>query len=422
MTAGDIRKLGDVAVFMNGGAWNQNEYVDPGIPVVRVSDCHEGTVDLTDCKYLPASSLSLYAKHRLVHGDLIIATVGSHPTQPGSVVGRPTIVPKQAQGALLNQNSVCIRPRDRSLDKGYLGYLGRSDYFREYIIACARGSANQVWMSISLLKQMPVPIPPPMTQHKIAAILSAYDDLIENNLRRIKILEEMAQALYREWFVNFRFPGHESVRMVDGIPEGWEIRRAVDGISVNPRMEVPKAERRPYVAMEGLSTSSMLVEITEFREGNSGAKYRNGDTLFARITPCLENGKTGFVQFLPSDDSVGIGSTEFIVLRSRTLCPEYVYILARFEDFRSNAIKSMTGASGRQRVRSECFDNYLFAHPDTETLSAFSGLVEPMFTYAHMLSQKNANLRQTRDLLLPKLISGEVDVSELDIEIGEVET
>ena len=157
----------------------------------------------------------------------------------------------------------------------------------------------------------------------------------------------------------------------------------------------------------------MLIENIGKRDGNSGSKFRNGDTLFARITPCLENGKTGFVQFLPNDEVSAFGSTEFIVLRSRTLTPELVYLLARSDAFRENAIKSMSGASGRQRVREACFNTFYLANPDQETLIKFGEIVRPMFKLAHSLSQKNLNLRTTRDLLLPKLISGEIDVSSL---------
>jgi type I restriction enzyme S subunit len=163
--------------------------------------------------------------------------------------------------------------------------------------------------------------------------------------------------------------------------------------------------------MNCLADNSMLIDNPGERDGNSGSKFRNGDTLFARITPCLENGKTGFVQFLPSDEAVAFGSTEFIVLRCRTLTPEFVYLLARSDAFRDNAIKSMSGASGRQRVREACFDTFLLANPDRATLAKFDAVVRPMFRLIHSLALKNSNLRTTRDLLLPKLISGELDVA-----------
>lgn len=320
----------------------------------------------------------------------------------------------------LAQRVILLRGNPRLIDQQYYFQALKSPLVQAGLRARATGTTVS-GIKQSELRQVEVPYHPLPIQHKIAAILSAYDDLIETNTRRIRVLEEMAQALYREWFVRYRFPGHENVRMVHSqlgkAPAGWTPTKVPDAICINPRTPVPKGEEKPYVAMNGLSNDSMLIKITEYRTGNSGAKYRNGDTLFARITPCLENGKTGFVQFLPCADAVGIGSTEFIVLRSKTLCSEYVYLLARTAEFRGNAIKSMSGASGRQRVQEQCFERFVITHPDPETLAKFSEVVRPFFRMIFLLSEKNANLRRTRDLLLPRLISGELDVSGLDIAV-----
>jgi type I restriction enzyme S subunit len=155
----------------------------------------------------------------------------------------------------------------------------------------------------------------------------------------------------------------------------------------------------------------MLIADVEQRSGNSGSKFQNGDTLFARITPCLENGKTGFVQFLDDPAAVAFGSTEFIVLRSRTLTPEFVYLLARSDEFRANAIKSMTGASGRQRVQERCFDQFVLAQPPQALLERFTQIVRPQFRLIQQLHLKITNLRRTRDLLLPRLLSGQIHLS-----------
>ncbi|MCX6914762.1 MAG: restriction endonuclease subunit S, partial [Verrucomicrobia bacterium] len=244
-----------IAEFTNGGAWNQNEYSDEGVPVVRVTDIKNETVDLSDCKFLPKSSVRKYAKHLLRAGDLVICTVGSHPTQPGSVVGRAAVMPGTAHGALLNQNTVCIRSSSPEVDQGWLGYIGRSREFHDYIINRARGSANQVRMAIGLLKEMPIEVPPLLVQRRIAGILSAYDELMENSQRRIRILEAMARALYREWFVQFRFPGHEKLysspsgrgrgegaqlvsSLLGDIPQGWEAR-TLGAIAEDMRHNVP---------------------------------------------------------------------------------------------------------------------------------------------------------------------------------------
>jgi type I restriction enzyme S subunit len=293
---------------------------------------------------------------------------------------------------------------------------------RSALAAKAQGAAQQN-LNQDLIRGFPISLPELRVQQAVASILSAYDDLIENNTRRIKILEKMAQMLYREWFVNFRFPGHENVKMVKSelglIPEGWSAKCVTEAVLVSPTTKVPKEDIKPFVPMGSLSDNLMLISEIEEREGNSGTKFKNGDTLFARITPCLENGKTGFVQFLPSDDTVAFGSTEFIVLRSRTVCPEYVYLMARSSEFRDNAIKSMSGATGRQRVQEACFGRFFIAEPDRTTLERFQNAASPIFRLIHSLSAKNANLRTTRDLLLPKLISGEIPVEAAAVPMAQ---
>jgi type I restriction enzyme S subunit len=199
---------------------------------------------------------------------------------------------------------------------------------------------------------------------------------------------------------------------VPSLSIGWDLVPLRDAVEVNPKVAVPKNGEKPFVSMGGLSNDSMIIEGIESRAGNSGAKFQNGDTLFARITPCLENGKTGFVQFLPDAKSVAFGSTEFIVLRSKTLTPEFVYLLARSDEVRGPAIKSMSGASGRQRVQEQCFDSMTVVQPPPDLLERFTDIVRPMFRLVHQLHLQNQNLRRTRDLLLPRLMSGQLCLSD----------
>jgi len=183
-------------------------------------------------------------------------------------------------------------------------------------------------------------------------------------------------------------------------------------VEVDPKVVVPRDGEKPFVSMGALSNDLMSIGEIEQRAGNSGSKFQNGDTLFARITPCLENGKTGFVQFLPDARSCAFGSTEFIVLRSKTLTPEFVYLLSRTDEFRGTAIKSMSGASGRQRVQERCFDSVSVVQPPAEILARFTEIVGPMFRLVHQLHLQNLNLRATRDLLLPRLLSGQLTLAK----------
>ena len=257
-------------------------------------------------------------------------------------------------------------------------------------------------------------VPSLKEQIQIVLMLEKYDRLIENNNRRIAILEEMAQSLYREWFVNFRFPGHEAIEFKDSplgqIPEGWEVKASNEVIDINPRTSLPKKGIKPFVPMTSLSESSMIIGDIEEREGNSGTKFKNRDTLFARITPCLQNGKIGYVQFLNEENPIGFGSTEFIVLRESILPSEFIYCLARSPNFRSHAINSMAGADGRQRVKPDCFSAYFLAVPPKRLLERFTSIAKPCFDEIHNLNKKNKILRSQRDMILPKLISGNISI------------
>lgn len=261
-------------------------------------------------------------------------------------------------------------------------------------------------------------VPDVRRQRRIAEILAAYDDLIENNTRRIAILEEMARRLFEHWFVEFEFPGARGLRCVDteigATPEGWEVAPVKAVVAFDPPTPVAKSGEKPFVPMAALSTSSMVIDGVERRGGNSGSKFRNGDTLLARITPCLENGKTGYVAFL-EDGETAFGSTEFIVLRGRRVSPEFVYLLARSARFREHAIKSMSGATGRQRVRSDNLQDLKIAVPPPNIDTAFRDIARPMFRLIHTLHEANRRLRAARDLLLPKLISGEIEVGAAPI-------
>jgi type I restriction enzyme S subunit len=259
------------------------------------------------------------------------------------------------------------------------------------------------------LDSLIVPVFDPDREQYIADILSAYDGLIENNQRRIVLLEEAAQHLYSEWFVRLRFPGHEHTRSTNGVPEGWESVPTPDAVVINPRTSLSNEEEHWFVEMADLPTGSMVIQQARKREGRSGSKFQNGDTLFARITPCLENGKTAFVDFM-AEGEVGRGSTEFIVLRSKQLAPEFVYCLARTYDFRENAIKSMIGSSGRQRVQESCFEKFLVRVPPRTLLNLFTESARPMFDQIKGLHTQNQKLRAARDLLLPRLMNGEIAV------------
>lgn len=405
--------------FSRDGEWGEEEKFDDSVKVNVVrgtdfEDVREGTLEDVPTRFIAKR----FAEYKTLQPwDILIEVAGGTKDQP---TGRTVLItPRLLQHSSLPLTCASfarfIRIDDEVVDPRYLfwhlQWMYKTRRLKKYNTQHTGVSRFQ-WTTF--IEEEKLRIPARQTQLRIADILGAYDDLIANNRRRIKLLEEIATTIFQKWFMHFRFPGHTEVEMreteIGEVPESWDVVTVPEAIEVNPRIPIPDGEKH-YVPMANVSEDSMVVTHAEMRDQRRGRKFQNGDTLFARITPSLENGKTGFVQFLPSDDDVGVGSGELIGLRSKTLCPEYVYLLARTERFRQNAIKSMTGSSGRQRVQLDCFDNFPIVQPDPDTIDRFERTVRPMFKSVQNLVERNQTLRETRDLLLPRLVTGEIEIA-----------
>lgn len=274
-------------------------------------------------------------------------------------------------------------------------------------------------------------VPPRLDQDRIAELLGSLDDKIELNRRMAATLEEMARALFKSWFVDFDpvrakaegrdaglpadiaalFPArfHE-----DGVPDGWGYGSLTRLLDANPQTPLKAGTAAPYVDMAALPSSGPSVSNYIIRDAGSGSRFQQGDTLVARITPCLENGKTALVDFLENGE-IAWGSTEFIVLRPRApMSPTWPYLLAREVSFRAHLIAAMTGSSGRQRVPPSAIGAWEMALPSAAVLTAFGKIVDPLFSRIRGASVQSETLRGLRDALLPKLISGELRIKDAE--------
>ena len=311
----------------------------------------------------------------------------------------------------INSGMVILSAKDNNIiDNEFIYYLVTSPVAKKTIELFCSGSA-QPQLPIKDFVKIKYDLPSMEIQKHIVSVLSAYDNLIEVNNKRIKVLEQMAENLYREWFVRFRFPGHETAEFENGIPKGWAYRRADEVIDFNPMLKTRNQTEFTIIPMEALSTNSMVLDSSCFvrQDSISGRRSQNGDTLLAKITPCLENGKTGFVMGMPENEVFG-GSTEFVVMRSKALTPHYVYCIARSYYFRQTAILSMNGADGRQRVDEDKLKSTKILQPEKTVLDRFETIVTPIFDGVYQMVQENKNLIQQRDLLLPRLMSGKLEV------------
>lgn len=409
MTSPTFRRLGEVIEVKHGFAFDGAYFCDSGpYRLLTPGNFAEagGFVDRGDKqKYYDGPVPKDFV---LSPGSLLVAMT----EQAEGLLGSSALVPSEGKPCLHNQRLGLVRPLPSAdVDVRFLYYLFNTSDVRRQIRATASGAKvrhtapSRITAVVACVPELPV-------QRRIASILGAYDDLIEVNRRRIAVLEEMARRLFEEWFVHFRFPGHDQGTP---IPSG-----DVDGlIDFDPATQLPRSGKKPFIPMTLLSANSSLIESHEWREAGSGAKFKNGDTLFARITPCLENGKTGLVRGLPAD-GVGFGSTEFIVMRGRRAGPAFTYLLARHEAFRFHAQKSMSGATGRQRARTESLRTFSFVNPTKQILDSFDALTWPMLELVGQLGEANKRLGASRDLLLPRLISGDLPVTTAERELEAI--
>lgn len=373
-----------------------------GYPLIRTPNIGRGRLILDDVHRV---SKDIYDKRNAraipQDDDLILAREAP--------AGNVAII-KNGEQVCLGQRTVLIRPDKRKVYPDFLVYYILAPQQQYELLGTANG-ATVAHVNIPVIKALPVELPAIEVQQKAADILKAYDDLIENNQKQIKLLEEAAQRLYKEWFVDLHFPGCVETEFVDGVPEGWQACSLDDVIDFNPKLTLDKERIKESVPMSALSTSSMVLDSREFTKtmSNSGSKFQNGDTLLARITPCLENGKTGFVDNIESPEGA-VGSTEFIVMRSKRLNPYMVYLLSRTEDFRKTAINSMTGSDGRQRAQVNKIKSYSYVLPPKDIISAFGKNVEPIFLKISKCNRYCKELVEARDRLLPKLMSGEIEL------------
>ena len=273
------------------------------------------------------------------------------------------------------------------------------------------------------LDSLEMEVPPLPTQHKIASILSSYDELIENNSRRIKILEEMAQSIYREWFVNYRFPGHEKVKMVESplgmIPEGWEVVSFTD-ISDILSGGTPKTTLQEYWGghipffLPKYAPGSFYVTDTEKTITELGLKKCNSklypkDTVF--ITA---RGTVGKVVMTARDMAM---SQSCYALRGRDGIPQSYLFLTTINSV--DYLKKNTGGATFDTIVVDTFRRMNVVKPHSQIILQFSQIIEPLLDLILNVINKNTTLRQTRDILLPGLISGEIDVTDLDIQVPE---
>lgn len=322
------------------------------------------------------------------YGDLLLAREA-----PVGPVVRIPIEENVAPG----QRTVLLRPDTAKVISDYLYYLLIAPEQQERLNQPVGGS-TVAHLNVADVRSFRLPdVPSLIEQRRIAGVLGALDDKIESNLRTISLSESLILAHFSSLFNS----GHVSA--------GTALSDLMD---VNPRYPLKRESLAIKVSMQDIPSDFPVINTHAVMPVGAGSRFSNGDVLFARISPCLENGKTAIVDFLSSSE-VGFGSTEFIVLSPRgEISTTWIYALARDPNFRETCRQAMSGSSGRQRLSADFFTRYTIATPKESDLVAFNEATMPLLTFMGARRDENQRLAPLRDALLPELMSGRMRVDE----------
>ncbi|HRD64583.1 MAG TPA: restriction endonuclease subunit S [Candidatus Competibacter sp.] len=404
-------RLGEICQVTSSKRIYAKELVPSGVPFLKSTEIIEKVngQDHSSLLYISEKRYQEIVKQTggLEAGDVLLTSRGT--------LGIPYVVRSADRFHFADGNLTWFRYFCQ-LDSRYLSYFFMSPLGKAELTKCVIGSSQAAY-TIAALKKIEIALPPLPTQRRIAGILSAYDELIENSQRRIKILESMARAFYREWFVRFRFPGHESVPRVASplgeIPQGWEVKRLADVAKVNHAQINARSapEELHYIDISSVSPGQ-IDSITTYAFADAPGRARrivqHGDVLWS----CVRPNRRSHAQVMHPEANT-IASTGFAVLTATKVPFTFLYFATTTDDFVAYLTNNATGAA-YPAVTAPTFEKADLLVPSVALLRKFGDATIPMAEEIHALQRQIQNLRRTRDLLLPRLLSGQIDVEALD--------
>ena len=394
------KKLGELTDICRGSSPRpicDTKYFEGGtVPWVKIADATKSGKFLYETKE-HVNDYGASFSRRLPPGTILVAASGT--------LGYTQILGVEGcahDGWLILQNL-------RDLDRDFAYYALKT--LEQHFFNSGSGAAIQN-INTDILRQAEIPHPPLPVQRRIAGILSAYDELMENSQRRIQLLEAMARALYREWFVHFRFPGHEKHPRIASplgeIPQGWEVKPLGD-IAEDMRRNVPKGELeepKPYVGLEHIPRRSLALDAWETATelGSNKLEFKKGEVLFGKIRPYFHK-----VSVAPFD---GLCSADTIVIRARR--PEHYAVVVACVSSDAFVAEASATANGAKMPRAnwDVLEKFPVVIPKGKVAEKFSALFADTIAQQQALIFQIQNLRRTRDLLLPRLLSGRVNLKE----------
>lgn len=373
-------RLEDCCYSISDGDHQPPPKAQQGIPFVTISNINSmNQLDFSDTMFVPKEYYqSLDEKRKVRKGDVLYSVVGSF--------GIPVLI-KEERPFVFQRHIAILRPKEDIVDSGFLFYTMLNRDFYAKADAVAIGAAQRT-VSLGSLRNIKIDVPSLESQKHIADILSAYDDLIENNQKQIKLLEEAAQRLYKEWFVDLRFPGHENTKIVDGVPEGWSRGLLKELISVNYGKDHKKAPDDGNIPVYG----------------SGGLMRKCNKSLFSGEAVLIPR-KGSLNNIMYVDETFWTVDTMFYATMKQPHTAIFVYFFVKAFD-----MYSMNIGAAVPSMTTKILDAMDVVIPDKETLEKFDKYAKVYFNKIKTLQGQNERLKAARNLLLPKLMSGEVEV------------
>lgn len=390
-------KLNDVCELIVDCPHSTEPDEGEGYPIIRTPNIGVGYLDLEGVQRV---SKAAYDRRNIRAvprpNDLILAREA-----PAGNVG----IIREGMEVCLGQRTVLIRPKAEKISPLFLNYYLNAPKQRHALLSNSNG-ATVSHVNMPIIRNLVIGLPDRETQDRIADVLSAYDELIENNRRQIKLLEEAAQRLYKEWFIDLKFPGHETTPIVDGLPEGW--RMGCLGECCALIKTISKQDERTgnelYIGLEHMPKDSICLRAHGVAADVVGNKteFRKGDVLFGKIRPYFH--KVGFAQF------DGVTSTDAIVMRAVEGKQAFLLAVASSDEFVSYATATSKTGTKMPRADWAAMKSYQVPIPSADVASRFENICESFLSAIAQCSSLIVAAREARDRLLPKLMSGEIEV------------
>lgn len=379
----EIAKLGDISKNIQTGPFgsqlHQSDYSECGIPVVMPKDLVGGKISEESIARVDKTHVERLCRHKIEVGDILYSRRGD--------VGRCAHVTKKEEGWLCGTGCLRVTIDSEKADSRFVFFQLQHPDTVGWVEKHAVG-ATMLNLNTTILSSVPIRLPALEIQKRIADILSAYDDLIENNQKQIKLLEEAAQRLYKEWFVDLRFPGHENTKIVDGVPEGWSRGLLKELISVNYGKDHKKAPDDGNIPVYG----------------SGGLMRKCNKSLFSGEAVLIPR-KGSLNNIMYVDETFWTVDTMFYATMKQPHTAVFVYFFVKAFD-----MYSMNIGAAVPSMTTKILDAMDVVIPDKETLEKFDKLTKTYFNKIKTLQGQNERLKTARDLLLAKLMSGEVEV------------